>query len=123
MEPLRTHLLGIWDRTERAGKAGRLVFREDGTLIFEGAMESASPGEWELNPHDHLLVLTLPHASDETVAIFKMYLRDGVESVDRAVKRITYRFDDQTERLNVAGWVYSKRDATLYRSEARQEPD
>jgi len=56
----------------------------------------------------HRLVITLAQAPDAKLDIFKMYVGDGVESFDRAQKRVTYHFDEETATLNIGGWTYSK---------------
>jgi len=118
---LWSHVEGKWERVIRGGKGGRMIFSKDGSLTFQGAMESCNPGLWTLDVAAKELQITLPQAPDDTIAIFKMYLKDGVKSVDRVSKRVTYHFDEDTSDLNIAGWVYNKTDQEIIRMEPQPE--
>src|ERR1035437_7907372 len=102
------HLKGVWESPGKNGRVKQLIFGPGGQLTFQGGLEFFNPGRWELDPDRRVLRITLPGADDEKLQIFQMYVGDGVKAFDRAQKRITYQFDDQTWALNVAGWPYTK---------------
>ena len=85
-----------------------MTFDPNGRLTFQGALESFNPGHWEIDVAQHELRIILPNADLDNLQIFKMYLGDGVKAFNWPQKQITYAFDDQTWKLNIAGWIYSK---------------
>ena len=105
-------IVGTWENNVRGVNRGRMIFKANGELTFQNGLEFYNPGHWEWDPMRKQLFITQPQAPDRKLDIFKMYVGDGVQSFDRAQKRITYRFDDQTTSLNVAGWTYMKIDTT-----------
>ena len=123
-KPIETdlHLLGVWENAGRGGKTKRLIFESGGTLKFEGGLDYFNPGKWELDSARRELKITLPDADDDKLQIFQLYVGDGVKAFDRACKRITYFFDDQTWSLNVGGWQYSKNDGAALPDKPEAEP-
>src|SRR5579864_6428788 len=101
-------VVGVWENNVRGESHGQAIFKANGDLTFQGGMEFYNPGHWEWDPMRHRLMITLPQAPDAKLDIFKMYVGDGVEAFDRAQKRVTYHFDDETATLNIGGWMYSK---------------
>ena len=110
-ERLEGHLLGIWENAERGRGVKRIIFKSDGTLTFKGGLEFFNPAQWELDSARHELKLTFPQADDDKLAIFRMYIGDGVKAFDTPTKRATYAFDAHTQELNFGGWSYSKPEA------------
>jgi hypothetical protein len=99
---------GIWENPGHGSTPMKMIFSAGGRLTFQGALEFYNPGQWEYRPDIQELILTLPEADDSKLQVFQMYVGDGVKAFDRERKEITYHFDDQTQELNVGGWVYSK---------------
>lgn len=101
-------IIGTWENNVRGVSHGRVIFSANGTLMFQGGMEFYNPGRWDWDPIQKKLYITLPQAPDPKLDIFKMYVGDGVEAFDRAQKRVTYHFDEETATLNIGGWTYAK---------------
>jgi len=105
-------VVGTWENNVRGDIKGRMIFKANGELVFQGGLEFYNPGRWDWDPLRKQLFVTLPQAPDPKLDIFKMYVGDGVQAFDRTKKQVTYAFDDQTTTLNVAGWTYSKVDTS-----------
>jgi hypothetical protein len=105
--PIVSPIEGTWESSGRQGTM-TLNFHPDGRLMFQGGLTFFNPGRWEYDPFRHSLALTFPEAPDDKIQVFKLYLHDGVQDFDRIGKTVTYRFDDQTTSLNIAGWIYTK---------------
>jgi hypothetical protein len=111
---------GVWENNVRGENRGRMIFKENGELTFQNGLDFYNPGQWTWDRLRQELIIRLPQAPDRKLDIFKMYVGDGIQSFDRAQKKITYRFDDQTASLNMAGWIYTKIDPS--RPHVEEEP-
>jgi hypothetical protein len=107
-EDLRSKVMGTWEKTERTGKPGRLVFQEDGTLLFQGALEFYNPARWMLDEAQKELKISFTQTPDEKLRIFQTYVGHEIKAFDREAKQVTYAFDRDTTQLVIAGWIYIK---------------
>jgi len=108
--PAELSPVGTWENNDRGKSQGKMIFKANGELAFQGGMEFYNPVHWDVDKINKKLILTMPQAPDPKLDIFKMYVGDGVQSFDRAQKKVTYHFDEQTTTLNIAGWIFSKVD-------------
>jgi hypothetical protein len=102
---------GVWQCAGRDGKTMKLILNPNGEAIFQGGLEYLNPGRWDWDPMRNKLTLLLPRAPDNKLEIFYLQVGHGVQYFDPARKLVAYHFDDETSELNVAGWIYSRRDA------------
>jgi hypothetical protein len=107
-DPLLDHLLGTWQAPEQAASGSRMVFESDGRVIFSGGLAYYNPAQWSLDRGRRELMLTFPQTPNEKLDIFHMNVGDGVKAFDRKQKQATYKWDEETDTLNVAGWMFSK---------------
>jgi hypothetical protein len=102
--------VGIWQSADRSTRQLQMILRPNGELQFQGGMSFLNPGYWDFDPVRNTLVLSFPQAPDEKLQVFKLYIGQGVESLDRPGKRVIYRYTETTDSLNVAGWTFTKLD-------------
>jgi hypothetical protein len=121
-DPLLFHLLGVWQPSERSAAGSQMIFDPSGRLVFRGGLVYFNPAQWTLDRDRRELIITLPETPNEKLDIFHMSVGDGVKSFDRAQKRVTYRFEEGTTALNIAGWMYSKQSQPVASPSTEAEP-
>jgi hypothetical protein len=107
---LQAHLIGQWELPNKGGNIKQMIFESGGRLMFRGSFEYFNPAEWQLDAARQELRITFPSTPNEKLDIFHLYVGQGVVAFDRALKEVTYHFDEKTWDLNIAGWTYSKPD-------------
>ncbi|HVO32439.1 MAG TPA: hypothetical protein VMU17_00905 [Elusimicrobiota bacterium] len=105
------NLQGTWENIGQGGTIRKMIIEKDGNMRFDGGLEFFNPATWQWSADRQELEISMPAAEDDKLQIFKMYVGDGVKSVDRRRHLVAYHFDQHTDTLNVAGWNFTKAES------------